>query len=259
MPLVCGSLQSPLDLVQGCVVREVLTANQDPLLSIEPVLQFAGGEPKLPPLRPPESAYHLSHGQDHIRAIGAKGASGSSFATFSGPCFSCVYDLVTFLRSEQDPCKVPGAPLVPNALETFAVNQYELANLIMDSPAVQAFRFVNKRWWHYNDGYWEQSTATIYLDGVIMRAAQRENWLQGGNMYMITRVRSVLAGYLATSRLPGRLEPPRPSSTGPASELPAPADRPEPGQPSPPAPHPAAPTQEQVDQAGTAAPTGHTP
>ena len=128
----------------------------------------------------------------------------------------------------------------------------------LSSPFGSHFKFFDRSWVVYDDGFWVLDIANIHITRAIMSHNADLGWKQGGMMYMNDRMRRELAHRLRTDRLPARFEF-GPSPAGPPSESPAPEDRLGQGQPYPPAPLAAPETAEPVDQADTGEPTGHTP
>jgi hypothetical protein len=81
----------------------------------------------------------------------------------------------------------------------------------------RAFRFVNHRWWVYDDGYWTQKQARSSLDRSILAegrdtepGTEVNNLIRQGveQSYIRNRIIAHLAGVLWTDKLPARLEPP---------------------------------------------------
>lgn len=85
------------------------------------------------------------------------------------------------------------------------MNQSEAVAFFLSTPFGTHFRYVDNVWFAYEDGDWVLDRGHLRLIRAITNTAQDLKWVQGGNDYMISRVRRELSVRLRTDRLPGRL------------------------------------------------------
>lgn len=88
------------------------------------------------------------------------------------------------------------------------MNNRELAELIVRSSRGSALRYMNKRWWVYDDGFWIQDHGSIRVDSLIRAVCRQEGHIKGLNLYAVNQIRAEMSAYLIDDRLPGRTAPP---------------------------------------------------
>lgn len=138
------------------------------------------------------------------------------------------------------------------------MDHLDAVEYFLSSPRRTRYQFVAKRWFVYDDGDWVWDEANIRINRAIIACTREMKWVKGGMVYNIDRVRRLLAFHLRTDRLPAHFDADV-TPAGPPSELQAPAASPGPVPLTSPGLPGADPSQEQVDQADTASPDGHTP
>jgi hypothetical protein len=138
------------------------------------------------------------------------------------------------------------------------MNMTDAIEEFLSSPLGTHFKFFDRSWVMYDDGFWVLDVGNINITRAIMNHNADLGWKQGEMMYMNDRMRRQLAHRLRADRLPARYMA-SPSPAGPPSETPAPADPSAPGQPYPPAPPVVPETAELADRADTGGLNGHTP
>lgn len=78
----------------------------------------------------------------------------------------------------------------------------------LQDPSCNRHRFLDARWWYLNlDSYWIKDVGNIYINRAIRNTVIGDlGHAPGLNAYLYSRLRTLLAGYLSSQKLPGRLE-----------------------------------------------------